>query len=361
MTRKDFLQTVSGAAAAVFAQTNLAGAPAVKSNVKRGVTLYSYQEEFYTHAMSLEDCIAEVASMGAEGIELIGEEMVPNYPNPPEPWVQQWHAMLEKHHTKPACLDTFVDLTWGGRRQMSPQEAVDTLVVHLKLAKRLGFKTVRPSLGGRTTNPIEMIKAAIPHAEELDVKIAVEIHAPAPLDSQQIAGYLDLIATTKTKHFGFTPDMGIFCKRVPRVMLQNFVRRGAQEKCTAYIDSAYQQGVPSDQIQAEVAKMGGNDVDRACATYASGYGPPNNDPKKLQKLMPYIYNVHGKFYEMTDDLHEFSIPYEDIMPVLTAIGYDGYINSEYEGQRWTQDAKETDSCEEIRRQHALMKRLLNEV
>jgi sugar phosphate isomerase/epimerase len=308
--------------------------------------------------MNLEDCIAEVASMGAEGIEIIGEEMVPNYPNPPEAWVQHFKALLAKYHTKPACLDTFVDITWGGRRNMTKQEAVDTLVVQMKLAKRLGFDTFRPAFGGRTTNPMELVKAAIPHLEENDVRLALEIHAPAQLDSEQITGYLDLISTTKTKHFGFTPDMGIFCKRVPRVMFQNFVRHGATEKVVEYIDSAFQNGTPNDQIVAEIAKMGANDKDRECAAHASGYGPASNNPKQLAKVLPYSYNIHGKFYEMTEDLHEYSIPYDDIVPVLKASTYDRYINSEYEGQRWTQDAKETDSCEEIRRQHAMLRELL---
>jgi hypothetical protein len=360
MTRKDFLQTLSAAAAATLLQTETAVAQPAKTRVKRGVTLYSYQEEYYTHAMTLEDCIAEVASMGAEGIEVIGEEMVPNYPNPPDAWVQQFKDLLAKYHTKPACLDTFVDITWGGRRQMSQQEAVDTLIVQMKLAKRMGFDTFRPSLGPRTVNPTELIKATIPHAEEIGVRIALEIHAPAPLDSPQIAGYLDLIATTKTKHFGFTPDMGILCKRLPRVMLANCLRHGAHEKVVEYVDQAYRDGTPSDQILAAVEKMGPNEVDRQCATQASGYGPPSNDPKQLAKVLPYAYNMHGKFYEMTEELHEYSIPYEDLVPVVMASTYERYINSEYEGQRWTQDFKETDSCEEIRRQHAMLKRLLQE-
>jgi hypothetical protein len=77
--------------------------------------------------------------------------------------------------------------------------------------------------------------------------------------------------------------------------------------------------------------------------------------------MPYIYNIHGKFYEMTEAYQEYSILYEDIIPVLIEGGYEGYINSEYEGQRNTQDAFETDSCEQIRRQQVMFRRLLREI
>ena len=52
------------------------------------------------------------------------------------------------------------------------------------------------------------------------------------------------------------------------------------------------------------------------------------NPKGLLPLMPYIFNVHGKFYEMTEDLVEYSMPYEEVIPVLIESGYDGYILSE---------------------------------
>ena len=46
--------------------------------------------------------------------------------------------------------------------------------------------------------------------------------------------------------------------------------------------------------------------------------------------------------------------------MLVEGGYDGYINSEYEGQRWIQDAFEVDSTEQLRRHHVMLKRLLGE-
>ncbi|HVB33467.1 MAG TPA: TIM barrel protein [Patescibacteria group bacterium] len=336
-----------------------------KNQCKRGVTLYSYQEEYYTGAMTLEDCVAEVASMGAEGVEVIAEEMVPNYPDPPESWVKQWHGLMAKYHTKPACLDTFVDLSQGGHRNMTLPEAVETLATQFKLAKRMGFPAVRPSLGRDQLDPIAIVEKALPEAERTNVKIALELHAPTSLTSkgkgsrmQYIDRYMELLSKTKATHFGFTPDMGIFARRLPRVMLNYYLRHGAHEKTVQYIDTAFQNGANTDEIAAEVAKMNPNGQDQRCAAVASGYGWRGNDPKELQQIMPYIYNIHGKFYEMTEELTEYSIPYEEVVPVLMAGGYDGYINSEYEGQRWTQDATETDSCEEIRRHHVMLKRIL---
>jgi hypothetical protein len=49
-----------------------------------------------------------------------------------------------------------------------------------------------------------------------------------------------------------------------------------------------------------------------------------------------------------------------IVPVLVDGGFDGYLSSEYEGNRHIQDAYPVDSVEQVRRQHAMFARLLGE-
>ncbi len=360
MTRKEFLQTVIGAAAAAAVYPVSVNAQTPKPKFKRGVTFYSYQEEYYTRTMRLEDCVAEVASMGAEGVEVIAEEMVPNYPDPPEAWVQHWHSLMDKYHTKPACLDTFVDVYWGGRRNMTLQESVDTLAAQLKLANRMGFKVMRPTTGPVQDSAPEMIEKVLPIAENYDVRIVPEVHAPIPTKGKFIDSYMEIIARTKTKHLGFNPDMGIFCKRLPRVVLDWHKRQGASDQVIRYLDQAFQDGVSGAARIAAVQKMSSAEPDRRAAAMTPGYGPVTNNPRDLLAIMPYCYNVHGKFYEMTDALQEYSIPYEQVIPVFIEGGYSWYINSEYEGQRSTQDVKETDSCESVRRHHVMMKRLMGE-
>jgi hypothetical protein len=60
-------------------------------------------------------------------------------------------------------------------------------------------------------------------------------------------------------------------------------------------------------------------------------------------------------------MREYSIPYDEIIPVLMEINYSYSIDSEYEGQRWIQDAVITDSCEQVRREHVVFRRLFGEI
>jgi sugar phosphate isomerase/epimerase len=362
MTRKDFLQTVAGAAASACLAGVSEASSAPKPKIKRGVSLYSYQEEFYAHAMTLENCIAEVASMGAEGIELIAEEMVPNYPDPPESWVREWHRLMDKYRTKPVCLDTFVDVTWGGHRQMTREEALNNLVVQLELSNRLGFKIMRPMTGPVTVPTPEIFSEAIPYAEKYDVRITPEIHTPIPLKGKFIDSYMDLIARTKTKHVGLTLDLGIFHKRPPRVTTARMMRDGMfTQQMVDFIEKAGADGMPEEKARAEFKKLAGKNemvVNYFEFVWLWTHMP---NPKDLLTLMPHIFNIHGKFYEMTEDLVEYSMPYDEVIPVLIEGGYDGYIVSEYEGQRQIQDITEVDSCEQVRRQHVMLRRLLGEM
>jgi hypothetical protein len=56
-----------------------------------------------------------------------------------------------------------------------------------------------------------------------------------------------------------------------------------------------------------------------------------------------------------------SIPYDEIMPLIVQSGYAGYISSEYEGQRYWDDAFHPESTEQVRRHQMMMRRLLGEV
>jgi hypothetical protein len=123
-----------------------------------------------------------------------------------------------------------------------------------------------------------------------------------------------------------------------------------------------------EKTLAEARKMGYKEEDRGYGTYLTRevYGivvdrSNRGESKLLAAHMQYVPHVHGKFYEMTDDCRETSIDYEKGIQMLVQGGYNGYIVSEYEGQRFTQDAFETDSCAQIRRHQIMLRRLLGEI
>ena len=320
--------------------------------IKRGVSLYSYQEEYFLRKMTLEDCISAVAQLGADGVEILGEQMLPDFPSPGTKFLDQWFGWMEKYGTKPTAYDAFLDTKLYKNRLLTESECVDMMGRDIKLASRLGFNILRTLV----TTPRPVIQKSLDIAERHDVKIGIEVHAPFSLKSPWIDEFMELADRLKTPYFGIIPDMGIFVRRLPPVYLGWHVRHGATERIVTYIAEAYAARMEKEKAKAEVAKMGGNEVDLRLCEQAFHYSC--DDPKWLLPYIPRMLHIHAKFYEMTAECVEPSIPYEEIIPILEQGGYQGYLSSEYEGQRHIQDLGEVDSVQQVRRQHAMFKKLL---
>lgn len=322
--------------------------------IKRGVSLYSFQEEYFLRKLSLEQCLAKAAEIGAKGIEIIGEQMIPGFPKLTDAFVDQWFGWMDKYGTTPVCHDMFLDTKRFKHRLLTIDEQVESVRRDLLFAKRLGCKVVRIIVSAAP----EVIEKCIPYAEELDVKMGIEVHSPFHFDQAWILRHIDVMERTGTKHYGFVPDMGMFTDRFPRVQRDRFLRMGVRREVAEYICEAYEQRIFVEYIVGNVREMGGTPLEIMMAE--SGRHQIWSDPKRLLEHMPRIFHIHAKFYEMLDDCTEYSIPYEKIVPILIAGGYDGYLSSEYEGNRHIQDVHEVDSVEQVRRQHVMFRRLLGE-
>lgn len=372
-------------------------------SIKRGVSLYSYQQAQFFGELDLEQQICEVGCNlgGADGIEIV-DEMSLRYPDPGETFVRRWQGWMDKYGTTPVAMDVCMDVLQFRDHVMSHEECADRLRHDIRLAKTLGFPKVRVL----SVVPIEVIVSALPVAEALDIQLGKEIHQPMRLEGQQVQEILDVIDHTGTKHLGIVPDLGIYQFRPSEVQLAWYARRGAQDAaCQASVDLAL-------QLRSGEASFGYADVSFATAGnlrsdfhrfLATGECHPalaaafhgvrayadahvenarqldytvvsealmlsHTSFDVLRDLAPHISHIHGKFNNMSPvpdrpgRFQEISIDYESVIEALKTGGYDGYINSEYEGQRYFQDRGRDDLMDEIdqvRHHHEMLRRLID--
>jgi sugar phosphate isomerase/epimerase len=322
--------------------------------IKRSVSLYSFQEEYFVRKFTVEDCIAKSASLGAVGIEVLGEQMFPGFPHLTDAFVDQWHGWMAKYGTTPVCHDMFLDTKKFKNRLLTQDEEVESVIRDLKFANRLGFKVIRVIV---SASP-ETMERCLPYAEQYGVRMAIEVHAPWSLDHPWIQRHLEIAERTGTRFYGVLPDCGIFTSRMPRVQSDRYVRNGVRPHMADFITSQYEKRVLAEYIVGNVREMGGTPIEVQMAEQARHQVYSN--PKRLLEYMPYIFHIHGKFYEMLDDHTEYSIPYAEVIAILKKGGYDGYMSSEYEGNRHIEDIHPVDSFEQVRRHQAMLKELIGE-
>ena len=321
--------------------------------IKRGVSLYSFQEELFLKQMTVEDAVAFAASIGATGIEILPEQNMPSFPNVTDAEVGWWQETVAKHGCELSCYDMFLDTKRRNDRAMTDDEQVESIRRDLTLCNRLGIRNMRILVFVRP----DILARCVPYAEELDVHMGVEVHAPWHLEHAWVLRTIDVADRLGTKHLGILPDMGIFMKHYPPVFRGRFERQGARPEVAQFIVDQHEQKIMAEYTIYEVAvKMGGNKAEVAMAETLRH--APYANPKRLAEYAPYFRHIQAKFYEMDADATDPSIAYDEVLPVLQKAGWSGYLSSEYEGNRWIQDVMPVDSREQVRRQHAMFERLI---
>ena len=347
--------------------------------IKRGVSLYSYQQTQFFKKMNWKQQIAEVHdNLQADGIEIIDEQLIRNYPFPSEEFIYDWNSYIARYDMKPVTMDIYLDVHQFRDHVMTHREAAERLKNDIKLAAKMGFKNVR----SLCLVPIDVIEMALETAEKYDVRIGKEIHAPLPikpgtrkqptkgmaaaLDFKMTDQIIELAQKTGSKHVGLVPDFAIF-QHSPSDTAIAYAKR--HTKNPDIIDFILENRFNYDYDELDTVlseKFPGHDLTPSTIERMS-LSRSSADPEDIIDVIPYIVSIHGKFYNMTEIpgrpgcYEDKSIDYETPMKYLRENGYDGYINSEFEGQRDQQDIgyeNLIDEVDQVRKHHEMLKRLI---
>lgn len=280
--------------------------------IKRGVSLFSYSGE-YNVTMNLEDCFEDMYDMGITGVEILADGMIEGYPIPTKAWLDKWYGLLGKYNMEPAEYGHWIESRLYEGKELSTEESYEILVHDIKVAASLGFKVLRTKLGviDEVLSPVsnwkEIIRKALPVAEEYGVVMCPEIHYPTTLNDPMVQEYISFIKEEDTKHFGLNIDFGIF---------------------------------QQTEHQIEIPGMD---------------GPRFSLPEELAEITPYVAVCHAKFNHMNEKFEEETIPYPELVKVLKDSDWEGYLISEYEGEN--KDVPGYVS-EQLKRHQIMLKRLL---
>ena len=298
-------------------------------NIKRGITIYSWQRQVETRQLDWEDCVRAAVKLGCTGIELLGQLYFRYCPEILQEDLDSWNTMMWKYGAKTIAHDFFVDMTMYAHRRLTVREGVDIVRRHAEFCKKANIPIMR--IGG--TVPAELFRQSVPILEDLGVKMGLEIHSgSSSFCLPAVQDVIEVIRQTGSSAIGIVPDMSMFCKALSPRALERAAQRGLDEGWLRDLARLYTE-VDNEQFRRVCNEAMETYPDDAHRSFLAEIRRTEYyDPKILLEHKDYIIHCHGKFYDMTEDNEEATIDYPGILAVLKEAGYDGYISAEYEGE-----------------------------
>lgn len=303
-------------------------------NIKLGATLFCYGTEYARYQYDFEECVRQAAMAGAQGYEIVGTQMLPSYPNVSEEFLGLVEDLKVKYGIGPVGYGANNDKGLLSDRNLTDDEMLADAILDLKAANKLGCKVMRVQY---MMSP-EAFGRLAPYAELYDVKCGIEIHNPETPASETIQAYLDVIRKTGSGYLGLVPDFGFLSVAPNRPKWLKALEIGVKEEHLQMAAQFRRDGVPMEEAQKQLFAAGASPaiMDNLAGMYGFVQFHDRKDlPDLLQQLkdiIPYSFEMHCKFHYLGDDGREASIPYEDILPVVAASEFNGYLICEYEDE-----------------------------
>lgn len=304
------------------------------SNIKIGVTLFCYGTEYARYQYDFEECVKQAALAGAKGYEIVGTQMLEGYPGVTDEFLGVIQKLKSKYGIGPVGYGANNDKGMRPDRNLTDDEMLADAIIDLKTAHKLGCKVMRAQY---MLSP-EAFERLEPYAKLYDIKVGIEIHNPETPLSDNMKRYLEVIKRTDSKHLGFVPDLGCFATKPNKPHWIKAIKAGVSEEHLQLAAKMRYEGIPVQEAQEKLLNIGANPAIIPALQGMYGFVQFKSESAlpglldELKEVLPYSFEIHGKFHYLDENNVEASIPYDDIMKVITESEFDGYVIGEYEDE-----------------------------
>lgn len=321
--------------------------------MKLATSTFSYVDEWLQGELVLSSLLERVARAGApRGVEVIGHQLWRAYPHLERDEILAFRGLLEDLELEPAAISAYVDLFRHVNRRLTTQEALDELIDQIATASALGFPVARLHAGV----PFDVLERAVSRAERAGVILATEIQGDQHPDEPAVAGLLELLGRTDSPALGLVLDFSVSMRCLP----------------TTFVAAVVAAGLPRDALDEATrlwsAGASMRDVlrvfdDVRAAPFAldlvhSGFVRfGRQDPTAWIPHVPRIVHVHAKLWELDAIGCDPTVRDAELIDVLRAGRYDGFVCSEWGGHAWL-DRSDVDASVVTAQHHEHLDRLL---
>lgn len=326
--------------------------------VSLGVTLYSMTNEWLGGRFDLDGLMDAVAQHKlGPGVELIGFQSLRGFPrNVSADTIRTVRQAIDRNGLTPTSLASNADVARKGGAWMSTEESVEYMRPQIELASELGFPVVRTQIG---LTP-EVLEKLEPIAAKHKVHLGMEVHAPEGPNTPKVTKTREVYARIDSEWLGFIPDFSSCMRAIPPGMLEKLKAFGLSEAGAEALVRAWEgSGAPFQRygaFAAEARAMGEPDlpINKAMLVFTM-FGREN--PEEWREVLPQVRHIHGKFYDVDDNLVSPSIDYQTLMRVFGEASQTFTMSSEWEGHAYL-DMEDQDAFEMVEKHHAMCRRFL---
>ncbi|NYE18237.1 sugar phosphate isomerase/epimerase family protein [Microbacterium immunditiarum] len=329
------------------------------TGIKLGTTLYSMTSEFAAGVYTPETLIAAVAENGiGPGVEFNIAQLLRTYPDVDDEFTKLWFDSLEKYGLEASAIGTNLDMGRRKDRDMMPDEEHDFLARQLTTAHTLGFTRIVIRSAGK-----ELLRRLLPLAEKYDQRLGYEIHAPQGPNDPKVVEIRELYEELGSDRLGFTADFSSTMYSLSPRLITQLKAMGLDDKHIPVMEEIWHEPTPmhvrNQKFEDYLVSEGVDPLRFGPFTRLAFNMHGLVPPEEWLDIMPQIFHVHAKFYDIGPDGEEPAMDIPRIVKQFVEGGYVGYLSSEWEGHAFL-DLGEADPIDLVKKQHALMRRAIED-
>ncbi|WP_336853556.1 sugar phosphate isomerase/epimerase family protein [Sinomonas albida] len=327
------------------------------TGIELGITLYSLTSEFAAGMYTPETLVKVVADEGlGPGVEFNIAQMLRTYPHVDDEFVRFWRDSMDRYGLTPSAIGTNLDMGRRKERDMTPDEEYEFLAAQLQTAHCLGFHRVVIRSAGK-----ELLRRLLPLAEQYDQRLGYEIHAPSGPNDPKVVQIREMYEELGSDRLGFTADFSSTMHSLSPTLFRTLRQMGLPEEHFTVMEEVWRKPLPMHERNQEF-----EDYLRADGFDPAYLGPFTRlafnmhglvAPEEWLDIMPQIFHVHAKFYDIDEDGNEPAMDIPRIVRQFVVGGYEGFLSSEWEGHAFA-DLGESDPIDLVKKQHELMRKAI---
>jgi hypothetical protein len=321
-----------------------------RSSIELGTTLFSFTPDVRWGA-DIVSLLERIAGSGCgPAVEVIGQQVWRGFPQLSPLDEREFRSTVERLGLVPVALGVYTDLFRRPGRPMSTDEAFAEIRSQLAAAARLGFRTVRATLGMEPG----LLRRVAHEAERLGIVLTFEVQGATSPDAPAVAEVVSLIERTGSPFLGLTVDFSLTTPKLPVAFRTALGRLGLpKERISAVHRIWAEPETVGRRIGAALGWISGHPAEAELATLIAGVFIRTGrwQPADWAPVLPHVRHAHAKFWDV--DVESVRGPHGAWIRALEAAGYSGAVLSEWGGHELL-DRSDADALGVTRAHHDLL-------